>query len=143
MQKKSCQRVAKGKNDAKKRVGWQNPKSMMHNVMIEYNNHDIMHHALQALPPYFRFGTLLSLCHPLTRFFCIFVIYFTRENFVIKQLPTHIGSKNIFNFYDIYFFQKCSLYLRRDSNQKIVVLGVHINETCYKTGRVITRDFTV
>ena len=27
--------------------------------------------------------------------------------------------------------------------KKIVILGVHINETCYKTGRFSTRDFTV
>ena len=27
--------------------------------------------------------------------------------------------------------------------KKIVILGVHINETCYKTRRVSTRDFTV
>ena len=41
------------------------------------------------------------------------------------------------------WFKKCSLYSRRASNQKIVILGVHINETCYKTGRVSTRDFMV
>ena len=104
---------------------------------------DFSSHAHQPLPPYSRFGTLLSLCHPLTRFFCIFVINFTMGNFVIYQLPTHIGFKNIFNFYGIYLFQKCSLYSRRDSNYKIIVLGVHINETCFKTGRVSTRDFTV
>ena len=38
---------------------------------------------------------------------------------------------------------KCSLYSRRDSDYKIAILGVHINETCYKTGRVSTCDFTV
>ena len=27
--------------------------------------------------------------------------------------------------------------------KKYVILGVHINETCFKTGRVSTRDFTV
>ena len=34
MQKKYCQRVAKGKKGAKTRVGWQSPKNMMHNFMI-------------------------------------------------------------------------------------------------------------
>jgi hypothetical protein len=39
--------------------------------------------------------------------------------------------------------KKCSLYSRRASNEKIVILGGLINKTCYKTGRVSTRDFTV
>ena len=92
MQKKSCQRVAKGKNDAKKRVGWQNPKSMMHNVMIEYNNHDIMHHALLTLPPYSLFGTLLSLCHPLTRYFKI--LFFLYKNRSPSRLEAHLVYKH-------------------------------------------------
>ena len=29
------------------------------------------------------------------------------------------------------------------NNNKLVILGVHINETCYKTGCVRTRDFTL
>ena len=33
--------------------------------------------------------------------------------------------------------------MRRALNYKIVILGVLKNETCYKTGRVSTRDFTV
>ena len=43
----------------------------------------------------------------------------------------------------IYELKKCCLYLRHALNQKIVILGVLKNETCYKTGRVSTRDFTV
>ena len=105
--------MAKGKKGAKTRVGWQSPKNMMHNFMIIVFNQRmiqaymeelmiklatllkniIMHHVLWALPPYSYFGTLLSLCHPLTRIFCIFVTYFTRGNFFIKKLPTHISFK--------------------------------------------------
>ena len=33
--------------------------------------------------------------------------------------------------------------LKLTLNEKIVILGVLKNETCYKTGRASTRDFTV
>ena len=66
------------------------------------------------------FGTLLSLCHP-------------KFSFSTLKLGQVFWM----------WFKKCSLYSRRASNQEFVILGVHINETCYKTGCVSTRDFTV
>ena len=55
------------------------------------------------------------------------------------------GKRTCFflSFFLMYLMKKCSLYSRRASNKKVVILGVVINETCYKTGRVSTRDFTV
>ena len=43
----------------------------------------------------------------------------------------------------IFTYIKCTLYSRQASNKKIVILGVYLNKTCYKTGRVRTHDFTV